>query len=110
MHHSHPEPGLRYRCRDCGALDTIVSVDLVPRVMAVRPADDGPDLAPEMRDDVFWEAGATIGFACETESCRFWHGHYGIFRATTTKGKHVSWEVERAHAIDEVAEILGEGP
>lgn len=92
-----------YRCAGCGRRDTIVSVDLVPRIIAVRPRVDGPDYVPESLDTAYWEASVTIGFACRMDDCRYWQANYGVTWDASASGG--TWTIVAAPAIDEVARV-----
>lgn len=101
----------RYRCRGCGSVDTIVSVEVVPRVIAVRPGPDGPDFVPEARDDAEWESSLTLGFACTNEACRFWEATYGVTATRAVAGASV-FAIVMPPSIDMVAaiELVDRGP
>lgn len=95
----------RYRCRGCGTVDSIVSVEVVPRLIAVRPDAGGPDFVPEARDDAEWESSLTLGFACSNEQCHFWEATYGVTADRTVAGAG-RFAIIEAPAIEVVAEAV----
>lgn len=109
--HADPTAVSRYTCRGCGSVDSIVSVEVVPRLIAVRPGADGPDFAPEARDDAEWESSLTLGFACANEACRFWEGTYGVTADRAVAGAD-TFAIVMPPDIDVVAaiEVVDGGP
>lgn len=96
-----------YRCRGCGTLDSIVEVELVPRIHDIRPAtptaDDPEPFDYGDGDEAFWEGSVTLGYACRNESCRYWQGNTATPRPPDDEGEH---SFTPAYLLVDVAEVI----
>jgi hypothetical protein len=97
----------QYRCRGCGAIDSIVEVELVPRVHDIRPDETGDGFEYGDMDEAAWEASTTLGYGCSNEACRYWQGQYGESLGHDSEDREM---FEHAPGFtegpDEIAEVI----
>mgnify|MGYP001588648450 CR=1 FL=1 len=91
-----------YKCRGCGALNSIVEIDLVPRVHHIYP-DDAGGFDYGYQDEAYWEASTTIGYGCINDTCPHRQGGMGEFRGQNDDGETTFGP---AGALNEIADVI----
>lgn len=96
-----------YRCKGCGATDSIGEISVVPRFVVIRP--DGEYLSRGWGDECFWESETVLGYACDNEQCEYWQGNYGTPSREMQVNAHGSFvEFDMARTIEDIADSVEE--